>query len=214
MSYKKFPPEEKWLWYVKALRRNPEFIQECDEAVRLFLDKRPDILETEKSCPDRPGDDPYKSPWVLRSFMDSPKGEALALAQRWGLIEAWHYDCPEFPIPLKYCPVRHISSPKGLLRLEIDLTRPKDELRKWFNFQVDRFKPRQKRGKDVDPEFPFRVFDLIKQGKTIWQIACQLFPEVIGQDRRVDLEAKRRYMEVKRACKKAENWIKSVKPTE
>lgn len=210
--FDKFPPEENWLYYVKALRRKSDFIRECDEAVCLFLDKRPDIIETEKSCPDRPGDDPYKSPWVLRSFMDSPQGESLA--HRWGLAEAWHYDCPDFPIPLKYCPVRLISSPKGLLRLEIDLTRPKDELRKWFEYQINQFKPREGRGKDKDPEFPFKVFDLMEQGKTIWQITCDLFPEVVEQDRRVDKEAKRRYVQVKRAFEKAVKWIESVKPTE
>ena len=171
MSYKKISLR-KHIRGVAALRRSPDFIRECDEAVHLFLDKRPDILETEKSCPDRPGDDPLKSPWVIRSFMDSPQGEALG--QRWGLVEAWHYDCPDFPIPESYCPVKPINSRDSLLHLEVNLNCPKNDLMAWFEYQIDRFKPRQKRGQDVDPELPFRVFDLTQQGETIWQIACDV----------------------------------------
>jgi hypothetical protein len=209
MSFNKFPLQ-KFVWYVAALRRNPEFIQECDEAVTRFLEGRPDILETEKSNPDRPGDDPCKSPWVLRGFMDSPQGEALG--RRWGLIESWHYSCPDFPIPERYCPIKPISSSQGSLHLEVDLTRPKGDLIKWFEFQIDRFKPRQSRGKDIDPEFPFEVWDLHQNKGNFWHITCELFPEVAGQDHNIDPEAKSRYEQVRRAYKKAKKWIDSITP--
>jgi hypothetical protein len=238
MSFNKFPPEEKWLWYVEGLKRNPQFRAECDAAVKDFIESEVCYSQDElKECQEKMPDDfgnLLKSPSIIRSFMDySPQAEILG--KRWGLIQAWHYECPDFPPPINYYvaylkpfkeikptiedsydarqnPEKYYLDNNGMLHFLINPKAPKQEIMAWVSDELDQFKPCQGRGKDIDPEFPFRVWDLYQEKKNYWKVTCELYPEVAGQDHNYDPEGKRRYEQIKRAYRKADKWIKDVTP--
>jgi hypothetical protein len=207
VSFKKFPPEEKWLWYVEGLRRNPQFRAECDGAIKEFIESevcysQDELKEAQEKMPDDFGN-LLKSPSIIRSFMDlSPQSQSLG--KRWGLIEAWHYECPDFPPPINYYvaypkkfkevrnindsvdfrhnPEKYILDNNGMLQLVINPKAPKKEIMAWVKYWIDKIREPMKKGIDKsDSEIIWRFFDLRQQGKSHWTIVQDIYGDEINK---------------------------------
>jgi hypothetical protein len=232
MSFAKFPPDEIGLWYVEGLRRNPKFRHECDEAIKKFIEAD-DIWKEELKDPEKSQHNIemlLRSPEVIRDFMDYSI-EAEALAKRWGLKEAWHYDCPDFPSFI-LCSVAHaktfrrlitpekvvksLFNENGWLQIDINPMAPKKDILAYVAQCIDEVTPqKKKRGISTsDTETVFEIYDMNQAGKKPWQIAQELYPRVRGQNPAIDLEAKRNLKNVTDALKRAKRIIDSIKAIE
>jgi hypothetical protein len=189
---------------VEGLKRNPQFRAECDAAIMEFIEVfySPDILkELQEKMPYDFGD-PLKSPSIIRAWMDyAPIAERLG--KRWGLIQAWHYECPDFPPPINYYvaylkPVKEIKptiqdsydarknpekyylDDNGMLHIVINPRAPKGEIRKWVESEIDKFHPPVKGDKHSKAEKDFEYFDFYLKGKSAWWITKKYNPSLIN----------------------------------
>jgi hypothetical protein len=197
----------------EALRRNPDFRQECDAALNTFLQNRPEF----KGC------EPHNSD-VLTAFRDYSQ-EARTLAETWNLGEPWHYLAPEPPYFPQYLYTTKIIPRKKteyscyqrandlfsdrFLRIEIDLTKPLNLILADITRHYHRYERKNKgRGMEYDGNVKmWRAFDLINQGLTEIQTTWALFPATNGRSPSVNLETDKQLKQIKRWIAKAKALI-------
>jgi hypothetical protein len=227
--FEKLLHEGKELEYVEGLRRNPQFREECDKAIKDFLqtdDYWKNELTTFPKSKASFFNSHLKSPEVIRDFMDySPQAERLG--KRWGLNEPWHYECPDFPTfkgAFIACAkiFRNITPDKinksildenGMLHVIINPEAPKKEIMTFVKVTIDKIRNPHSRGISTDDiKEVFKIYDMHQLGKRPWEITQELFPEVRGQAPAIDPEAKRKLKNITDALRKAKRIIQSIKP--
>ncbi len=155
------------------------------------------------------------------------------MGERWGLAEAWHYDCPDFPLHKDYSvawmkplrpryPLTLSSNPdpkydcleKGkLLHIVVNLNASKKEILAWVGNFIDEFKKDHPRSASIsDTKKIFEIFDRHQEGQNFWQITRESYPQIKGKTPSIDPEAKNLLKNVTDAYRKVVKIIDSIKP--
>jgi len=121
------------------------------------------------------------------------------------------------PLKKEFVPLEPFKKNGRHLLIDIDLHAPKERILAEIEFLIKIHKvtiktETPKRGITISRNqcSPFKVYKMVKSGKSRLQVTWEIFPQTSGNDPNYDDETKRVYEKVRRAYSKAENLIKEA----